>query len=340
VFAVDASTWDVVVGDVCGKGAEAATTTALARYTLRAAAIHSDTPSAVLRVLDEVLRRDPGDTPFLTAVYVRLRREGDGFSGTVCCAGHPRPVLVAANGDVRAVGEPGSLLGVLSDPDLVDVRLRLDAGDTLVLYTDGVIEARSARGVPFGDDRLLALLAATYDRPLAQIPRLVEAAADDPGRQEPDDLAVLAVRVEAAADHAGRGGAGPVEWIELPCDPGSTAQARRFAAAIVTRGGAGGALRTVELVVSELVANGVRHAHTPVTLGVSADHDGVRLEVLDTGAGGARVVKPSQDAVSGRGLGLVATVATRWGVEQRVPRGTRVWCELSAHADAHWAHRV
>jgi hypothetical protein len=294
VFAVDASTWDVVVGDVCGKGAEAATTTALARYTLRAAAIHSDAPSRCCASSTSAapgLRRhavpDRGVRP-VAARGRRVLRHGVLRGASASGAG-------LRDGGVQAVGEPGSLLGVLADPDLVDVRLRLDAGDTLVLYTDGVIEARSSRGVPFGDDRLLALLAATYDR-RSRRSRAWSRPRPTTGTSGTGRPRRARGPVEAAAGDAGRTGDGTVEWLELPCDPGSTAQARRFAAAIVTRAGAAGALRTVELVVSELVANGVRHAHHAG----DRRHLGRRARRAPRGARhrrrGARVVKPSQDA--------------------------------------------
>ena len=343
VFAIDPRTWDVVIGDVRGKGAQAATLTALARYTLRGAAVHSGSPAAILHVLHDALRTSDPDAPFLTAAYLRLRQEPDDTTGavrwsaTLACAGHPLPVVVGGNGDTRLVGRPGSLLGV-DEPDLHDVHVDLAPGDTLVLYTDGVVEARSSSGRQMGETRLMALLSATCDRALPEVTRLVEAAADTYDGAERDDLAVLALRVDGppAAVPATAAANQALEWLQLGCDPRSPAAARRFATSALERLGASAAGPAAELVVSELVANAVRHARTDMEVGVGRVGEWVRLEVRDFGTGGARVIRPMPEATSGRGLGLVRDLCAAWGMEERPGGGMTVWCHLAADGVPRW----
>ena len=148
--------WVLVVGDVCGKGAQAAAVTALARYTIRAAAMQHARPRAMLAVLNAALLRDP-DAPSCTAVIARVRATKGRTRLSVACGGHPFPRLSRSNGDMEVIGRPGTMLGVIDEPALVDDSRDLHAGDTLTLYTDGVTDARRGRDF-FGEDRLDALL--------------------------------------------------------------------------------------------------------------------------------------------------------------------------------------
>ena len=139
--------WSVVMGDVCGKGADAAAVTALARYTLRTLGIQETSPAEVLRKLNDALLRQRTDRRFCTVAYASLQVNGGGFAD-VCLStgGHPLPFVLRADGTVEAVGEPGTLLGVLPDVRLSDTAVRLQRGDVMVLYTDGVTEARGSAG--------------------------------------------------------------------------------------------------------------------------------------------------------------------------------------------------
>jgi PAS domain S-box-containing protein len=139
--------WAVVMGDVCGKGARAAAMTALARYTLRAAAMREDRPSDVLSTLNEALVRQRADEQFCTVAFARMVRNGAGTRITVASGGHPLPLVLRADGRVDAVGTPGSLLGIMPDPQLSDDSVRLDPGDAIVLYTDGVTDAHAPERV-------------------------------------------------------------------------------------------------------------------------------------------------------------------------------------------------
>ena len=143
--------WTVVMGDVCGKGPDAAAVTALARYTLRAAAMRERLPSRGLHVLNEALLRQRSRPPLLHGGLrlPRVRRQrgaGSGFAS----GGHPLPLLVRPDGAVEPVGAPGTLLGVVPDPSFEDRSVELAPGDALVFYTDGVIEDRGDGGARGG----------------------------------------------------------------------------------------------------------------------------------------------------------------------------------------------
>jgi PAS domain S-box-containing protein len=190
-FATGAGDWALVIGDVCGKGAEAAALTALARYTLRAAALHTRRPRAVLEQLNEALLRDRLDYRFCTVLYVSLTPRADRLSACVVAAGHPLPVVIRASGEIETAGTPGSLLGIVDVPELTEQSIDLGRGDALVLYTDGVTEAdRSA-----GPDRLTMLLGDCAGADARAIAETVERdALAAHGGSARDDVAVVVVR--------------------------------------------------------------------------------------------------------------------------------------------------
>ncbi len=190
--------WMVVIGDVCGKGAEAAALTALARYTLRAAAIQEGAePAELLAQLNEAILRQHRDMRFLTTVcaFLEPSERGPGQRLTLCVAGHPPPLKVAAGGSVSQVGGSGALLGVWDEPSLSEEVVELQPGELLVLYTDGVIEA----GAPedeLGVRGLTELLEGlSEEASAAQTVAAVEAGIADRGEGSArDDVAMLVVR--------------------------------------------------------------------------------------------------------------------------------------------------
>jgi PAS domain S-box-containing protein len=187
--------WTVVMGDVCGKGPDAAAVTALARYTLRAAAMRERLPSRSLRLLNEALLRQRDDRRFCTVAYAYLEAHDGGVRIGVSSGGHPLPLLLHPDGTVEDIGEPGTLLGVLPDPNLEDRSLLLSPGDALVFYTDGVIEGRGA-SVTFDEDSLRRLLAGCAGAGADAIAARVEEAALSAQDGHPrDDIAVLVLRV-------------------------------------------------------------------------------------------------------------------------------------------------
>lgn len=197
VYATDADTWHVVIGDVCGKGPEAAALTGLARHTLRAAAMQEKAPSAILAVLNEVILRSVADERFCTAAYACVEPGGDdgGVRMTLACGGHPLPFVLRSSGDVETVGRPGMLIGALPEPDLADVEVELAPGDAVVMCTDGVSEATGKRGF-FGVERLRDLVAMCAgldaDGVATTLRREVLAFQDGAPR---DDVAIVVLRV-------------------------------------------------------------------------------------------------------------------------------------------------
>jgi sigma-B regulation protein RsbU (phosphoserine phosphatase) len=194
VFQIAVDDWAVVVGDVCGKGVDAAVVTALARYTCRAAAVEHDDPSRILAIVNEVLVREAGRR-HCTAAFARLRRVGGAWTITLSLAGHP-PALIRGGEaqDPVEFGRFGSLLGVFVEPTLLVESRRLQAGDVVVLYTDGVTEARREQHL-FGERRLQRLVrdAEGSAQHIAEVilQNVLAYQADDPR----DDIAVVAVRV-------------------------------------------------------------------------------------------------------------------------------------------------
>ena len=165
VFPSAGGTWGVVVGDVCGKGSAAAKGTALARYALRALALRQTRPSLMLAHLNQVLLDWPTDDPrFLTAIYAAVRFVRGGAMVRICSAGHPLALVRTADGLVHEFGRPGTLLGLLAEPELYDAQRLLHPGDSLILFSDGVTEARGGRSRDlYGDERLRRLIAQLGD---------------------------------------------------------------------------------------------------------------------------------------------------------------------------------
>lgn len=196
IFEVASGDWVVTVGDVQGKGVEAAIVTALARHTIRAAAVNQEEPSEILTTLNTVLLADECDR-FCTVAVVRLDHDHDGWTATTSCGGHPPPLLCRAGLPPEPVEAGGSLLGVLPTPTLTVSRLRLLPGDTLVLYTDGVTEARGPGGF-FGEERLRQTLGRTAASASDRLGHLLDTVLDFQGGEPGDDIAIVAVGVPAS----------------------------------------------------------------------------------------------------------------------------------------------
>jgi sigma-B regulation protein RsbU (phosphoserine phosphatase) len=196
VFQVDEDNWVVVLGDVCGKGVDAAIVTALVRHTLRAVTVRFDGPAEALHALNQVLLAHSTDR-FCTVALLRLRRDGQAWSMTLSLGGHP-PLLLLRHGHGVQAGIPGSLVGVLDDPAFAEAQLALEAGTTVVLYTDGVTEGRRHDEL-YGEERLLRA-ATTSGETAAQVAEGilsdVLAFQQDVPR---DDIAVVALRMPPRA---------------------------------------------------------------------------------------------------------------------------------------------
>ncbi|WP_242438630.1 SpoIIE family protein phosphatase [Streptomyces sp. CB00455] len=205
LFPLADGTWGLFLGDVCGKGAPAAAITSLARYTLRAAAVYDPDPAAVLANLNTVLNHEYNghDPRFCTVIAGLLTPDGDegGFRVVLAGGGHPAALLLRADGRAEYLPTTGGqLIGVLPDAYIATTRVRLDPGDTLLLYTDGLTEAHAAgNGERYGDEALLAFAEALAPTTALDAVAAVRDLLDTFGAGVDDDTAVLAVGVPRSA---------------------------------------------------------------------------------------------------------------------------------------------
>ena len=360
IFRLRTNDWGLVLGDVCGKGLDAARLTGLARYTLRAAAGHHDDPPSVLAELNETLLSEPDlGERFVSAIYARIEQDVCGAWVTLAVAGHPLPVAVRRAGWIDLRGQPGMLLGLFDQTEVGEDRVGLGPGDAMVFCTDGVTEARNAGGQEFGDEALPELLLAHTDANAEELADAILAGVTQfSDRPAHDDVAVLVVRVPpdagenpqqrlaaVLADGGVRGlpgyTVGEPHWgaswrpapprearLKLAGAPTSAAAARRFVSAVLHSWRFSAmADGDIELLTSELVGNAVRHASSPFTVIVGYDGAAIRVEVGDGSPALPRRLQPGPEATGGRGIQIVEDVAARWGVVGTVD-GKRVWFEL------------
>jgi len=331
VFKASPGRWVAVIGDVCGKGPEAASLTALARYTLRAVGRQANRPSDALRALNEAILEQRSDQRFMTAVLVQLDVARPHNGVALSNGGHPPPLLVRARGEVEEVGAAGMLLGIYSDPELVDQSLELLPGDALVLFTDGLGERRDPHDDPAA--RISELLRAHAGASASETAARLGQLALSNGAKPDDDVAVVVLRRVQSRESAGaataRAPSGSIA-VELDPGPGCPADARTALSPLM------GALTTqvysdLRLLVSELVTNSVRHARLRpgdrIRLQVELSDRVLRVEVSDPGEGfGANIPEPAPREPGGWGLFLTEQLADRWGVD-RDGGWTTVWLE-------------
>jgi PAS domain S-box-containing protein len=190
----------LAIGDVAGHGPAAAALTSLTRQAMRVVSRYEQSPGRILAVVNDTIRAQSEPEQFCTAALATLRPTEEGYSLTVACAGHPPPVVVrAATGEVEEIGACGALLGVIPQRVYEDRECVLGLGDLVAFWTDGVTERRY-RGGMFGEQRLLALLASSGNRPATDVAREIDEAVVDfaPGLPD-DDVAILIIRVTGVA---------------------------------------------------------------------------------------------------------------------------------------------
>ncbi|WP_433797640.1 PP2C family protein-serine/threonine phosphatase [Actinoplanes sp. CA-252034] len=182
-----------LIGDVCGRGVDAAALTGMARHTLAALLQEGATPQRAMTRLNARLRLD-GSWRFVTAGVARLQRAAGGVSVEWVSAGHPAPVVLRhASGPERGTGG-GAMLGVLPTPKFGESRLFLAPGDSLIIFTDGLTESRGPDGVMFEDHPLGETLDRLRGHPLTDLVHELSAASAAFGGSRTDDIAVLAIR--------------------------------------------------------------------------------------------------------------------------------------------------
>jgi serine phosphatase RsbU (regulator of sigma subunit) len=195
VFDTGDGAWGLAIGDVCGKGPDAAAVMGLAKYSLRAAAMRERRPSRILETMNEAVMRQTTDGRFLTVAYVRIRPDSRSVRLTISCGGHPLPMLLRTNGALETAGRPGTLLGLFPDPELSDDTIDLGPGDLMVVFTDGVTDSPGFREDQ-GERRLGEVLVANAGRSAEELADVIEREVLAPGQQtRRDDVAFVIMRV-------------------------------------------------------------------------------------------------------------------------------------------------
>jgi serine phosphatase RsbU (regulator of sigma subunit)/anti-sigma regulatory factor (Ser/Thr protein kinase) len=357
VFKIGESSWAVVLGDVCGKGPEAAAVTALARYSLRAFALQprsdeawsvadDDDPVRRLTQLNEAMLRQGTDGRFCTVTYARVDLGGERPQITVASAGHPPPLLLRHGDGVKPFESTGPALGLFRDLELSSHTAELAPGDAIVFYTDGVTDAGAPARVLAPHD-LAELLSGWSGHHADEIAQRVEdetvAVHEDHLR---DDAAIVVVKLtgDVARPSGSKPGApvasvgaldgqlrNPAIRLRIPGEPDSVGRARGALAALgpdVDQD----TLEDLSLMVSELVTNSIRHGGPlkggPMWLQIATYPERIRVEMTDGGSGfNAGQPRPDPGGTGGWGLYLVDRLADRWGVI-RAAKSTCVWLEL------------
>ncbi len=305
-FAYDGSTLGFSVGDVAGRGLDAAVTMGKMRQTFRALADVERDPARVLAVGDGVLRREHPDV-FVTA-FVAVYEPATGAL-RYANAGHPAPCVRAPDGRLRRLAAAGVPLGLAALDAPTAREDALAPGDLLVAFTDGLIEA--THDIDEGERRVAEALAhpafALCATPAALLRALIV-----PGVPE-DDVAILTARVGPGAD-----------W-SFDANDGAQAQAAREA--FVARLAAAGVGReewlAAEIVFGEIVGNVARYTPGPVDLALRGDGSRLVLAALDRGPGFVwRAMRPADDSESGRGLFLIEHLARAVRAEHLAGFGT------------------
>jgi anti-sigma regulatory factor (Ser/Thr protein kinase) len=322
VFPLDRDRWGVVMGDVSGKGVAAASLTALSRYTVRAAALHLDKPSSVLHTLNRAILDGDFEERFCTIVYCSVEERDGGARLMISRGGHPPPLLIGRDGAVSQVDGEGTAMGLFPEPDLVDTQLDLGPGETLVLYTDGLLDARSPSGI-WGEDLLESVLAGGGELETDELAEALARSVMELSEGAPrDDVAILVLRMPAEQR------VGQVIEELLPPEPIAAVRGRGLVRAWLEECPRDD---DILLVVTELISNAARVARNEVALRTWRTPSAVMVEVADDGEGFAPHTDPgavpSVEQESGRGLFLVNALADDVQITS-TSSGTAVRCKL------------
>ncbi len=195
VFTTPSGCW-LVVGDVCGKGPEAAAVTALVRHSVRAFAFVRSSPAQVLGAVNQVMLGHALAQRFATAVVARLDLQTEPMKAVIAGAGHPPPLLLAADGSTSCVSARGMMLGVRQGSNVVDIRVELASGSTLVLYTDGLLDAGAPRRESTPEELCELLADHAGAAPKLVVQQLERQALSSGAGRLRDDIAIVAARVD------------------------------------------------------------------------------------------------------------------------------------------------
>ncbi|MHB1924203.1 MAG: PP2C family protein-serine/threonine phosphatase [Acidimicrobiales bacterium] len=193
-FDVISTDWGtaLTLGDACGKGTMAAASAGTARWALHAVMIDEPDPAKALERVNTVLYRStPNASTYVTALAVSLRQQVDGLDISVAVGGHPLPLIVRRAGGVESLGTASPIVGWRSQSTYTVAHATLAAGDMVVMYTDGLLEAIAGRGEP-DDQALRSLLGPLAGQPADEVAQALDAAI---GNERRDDVAVMVTRV-------------------------------------------------------------------------------------------------------------------------------------------------
>ncbi len=191
VFTIREGRWGVAIGDVCGKGPEAASLTSLVRYTLRALA--EPDAAAVLRRLNQRVMREPPSLPeqLVTVLFAVAWQSGDDLIAQFGTAGHPPPLLIRGDGTVERPAISGPLIGLTQSPEYQSAEVKLSPGDAVLLYTDGLTDARAPMSI-LDEEDLIELLRRDGGRRGDALTEFLER--EVTGDEDPrDDIAMLVI---------------------------------------------------------------------------------------------------------------------------------------------------
>ncbi|MFD9433617.1 SpoIIE family protein phosphatase [Streptomyces sp. NPDC060002] len=321
----------LVVGDVVGHGLHAAATMGRLRTAVHNFAALDLPPDELLAHLDDLITRidqdaaAEGNTEAVTGATC-LYAVYDPVSGrcVLARAGHPGPALVSPDGSVTFPDIPvAPPLGAAGGLPVETAVLRLAADSRLVLYTDGLVEARG-RDIDTGLGMLRQALAHTDG---ATPDDTCRAVLDAMLRtRSSDDVALLVARTRLL--DPGQVG----EW-EVPDDPAAVSRIRAEATRRLESWGLGEAAFTTELILSELVTNAIRYGASPISLRLLRDRDSLICEVADGTSTSPHLRRAAFTDEGGRGLFLVAQMSRRWGTRY-TDRGKIIWAEQALAAGA------
>ncbi len=194
LFRSGKDSWTLVIGDVCGKGPEAAALTSLARHTIRATESPATEPSEVLGRLHDSIQDSNSECRFCTAVLVRVERPNGRSQLNLTIGGHPAPLAIRADGTVEPIGRPGTLLGGLDQPRLSNDITPIEPGESVVLFTDGLLESRD-RSTQTDLSWPASALKRANGRSAERIADgLLDAALERQGGELRDDIAIIVLR--------------------------------------------------------------------------------------------------------------------------------------------------
>ncbi|GAB3141303.1 hypothetical protein GCM10027290_13830 [Micromonospora sonneratiae] len=321
-FALPGGQLAVVLGDVAGHDVRAAALMGQVRAALRALALSDPDPACVLRGLDRLVAslgaEAHSDELFVTVLYGVVDPEAGRL--TLASAGHPAPLLRRAVAGGPTMAEyldlpPGVPLGL--GGRRVTHTMEFRAGDTLLLFSDGVVERRN-QDLSDGLDQLAVTIAAAS----GGAPRTLCAAASSavPGTTE-DDVAVLAVENALTPSRSAA--------MAVPAEPTAPGRVRRWLTAQLTAWQvAESVIGSAVLCASELTTNALLHAGTAARVEIDLSPERLLVSVADSGTRGI-VARAHTDPLSsrGRGLGLIEQLSDAWGTDPTV-RGSTVWFEM------------